>query len=108
MTKLASFRAFAPIREKREIFTETHPTTGIVTYEQWRKDSKLDRADGPAVIERNAQTGTLTGDCWYKDDKEFHPSPDVRAAWLAKETQENAERIARIAASSAPVPPAPM
>src|ERR1019366_6802537 len=59
----------APLREKREIFTETDPATGTVTCEAWCKDGKLDRADGPAVVYRDAATGTVTHEEWCKDGK---------------------------------------
>jgi len=107
-----SFASSSPIIETRDFVTHTDPATGTVTDEVWRKENrwgsrKLDRADGPAVIQRDAPTGSVTLAEWWKDGKRFEPSPEVRAAWLNKEAQQNAERIARLAASSAPVPPAP-
>jgi hypothetical protein len=38
------------------------------SYEEWRKDGKLDRADGPASIIRNWQ-GTVLSEFWYRDGK---------------------------------------
>ncbi len=49
-------------------------TTGIVTYEGWFKDGKRDRADGPAVIQRNRRTGVVSKEEWWKDGWE-HPGP---------------------------------
>jgi len=108
-----AFSSSAPIREKREIITDSDAATGIVTYEEWRKNGKWDRADGPACIRRDAATGTVTKELWYSDDrldradgpafiergaatgivtyeawwkdgKQFEPSTAQRAAWLEK------------------------
>jgi hypothetical protein len=87
---------------------ERDAATGTVTYEAWWKDSKRNRADGPAFIERDAATGTVTYEEWWKDGEPFKPSAELRAAWLKNEAQQNFERIAQLAASFAPVPPAPM
>lgn len=48
---------------------ETDPLTGIVTCEEWRKDGKRHRADGPAYIERDAVTGTVTHEEWWTGGK---------------------------------------
>lgn len=42
-----AFPPAAPIRTERKVITDTDPATGTVTYEEWRKDDKRDRADGP-------------------------------------------------------------
>lgn len=106
---LASASPPAPIpQEERKVVTETDPETGIVICELWyNKDGQYDRADGPAVIVRNAATGTCIREAWLKDDERFEPTAEVRAAWLKKEERENAERIARVPASSAPATFAP-
>jgi hypothetical protein len=106
-----------PIHEKHEVLTEIDPQTGTVIYEQWYKDGKRDRSDGPAYIVRDATTGTVIGEAWYengklhridgptnierdaktgivtdeiwwKDNKQFTPSPEVRAAWLQKSGEQ--------------------
>src|ERR1700720_329134 len=79
-----AFSSSAPIREKREIITDSDAATGIVTYEEWRKNGKWDRADGPACIRRGAATGIVTYEAWWKDGKQFEPSTAQRAAWLEK------------------------
>jgi hypothetical protein len=64
-----SFQSSAPIRAEHKVITETDPATGTVTLEEWWKDGKRDRADGPAYIERDAVTGTVTHEAWCKGDK---------------------------------------
>jgi hypothetical protein len=54
-------------QKKREVITETSPATGTITVEIWRKDGKRDRPDGPAYIERNAETGITTREQWWKN-----------------------------------------
>jgi hypothetical protein len=39
----------APIREKREIITDTDPATGTVIREAWYKDGKRIEPPSPAV-----------------------------------------------------------
>jgi hypothetical protein len=51
-----------------EVTITCYPETGFIS-EDWRKDGKLDRADGPASIARDTATGTITGELWFKDDK---------------------------------------
>ena len=46
---------------------ERDPATGIVTYEAWSKDGKLDHVDAPAVVLRDAGTRILTFEAWYKN-----------------------------------------
>jgi hypothetical protein len=50
-------------------------TTGVVTDEAWYKDGKEDRADGPAEIWRHPETGFVTLEKWYKDGKQIAPPP---------------------------------
>jgi hypothetical protein len=97
------FASSAPIREKREVITETDPATGVVTYEQWWKDDKLDRIDGPALIYRNVATAALVFDGWYKNGKRFTPSAEVRSAWLKR----SGERIAPPSPAANPPVPEP-
>jgi hypothetical protein len=40
-------------------YIERDAATGTVTFEEWWKDGKRDRTDGPALIERDAVTGTV-------------------------------------------------
>jgi hypothetical protein len=51
--------------------------TGVVTREAWYKDGKLDRAAGPAYIERDARTGVVTREAWYKDGTAFVVAPQL-------------------------------
>jgi hypothetical protein len=96
-----NFPSASPIRQLREIYTETEPASGTVTYEIWFKDGKQDRADGPAYILRDAATGTVTCEIWSKDGQPFEPSAEEHAAWL----QKSGERIASPAvAKPAPAP----
>lgn len=45
------------------------PVTHIALTEEWRtKDGKLDRADGPAVIRRDRETGAVCTEEWWKND----------------------------------------
>jgi hypothetical protein len=60
-----------------------------------------DRADGPALIWHHAQTGKVIREEWWKDDKRFEPSAEIRAAWL----KNGGELAAPFA--SAPSAPAP-
>jgi hypothetical protein len=41
--------------------------TGTVTFEQWFKDGKLHRTDGPAAIERDSANGLVIDEQWRKD-----------------------------------------
>lgn len=69
---------YTPKREMREIITgsekhvvstDTDPATGIILSEEWHNDSgEMDRADGPAAIERDPTTGTVTHEFWWKND----------------------------------------
>jgi hypothetical protein len=52
--------------EQYTVDVRRDPSTGTITREQWRQNDELDRADGPAVITRNAATGTVTYDVWYR------------------------------------------
>jgi hypothetical protein len=71
----------APIREKREIITDTDPATGTVTREAWYKDGKLDRADGPAFILRDPTGSRVILELWWKDGKRIEPpSPAANSA----------------------------
>jgi hypothetical protein len=60
-------------REDRDVYTNTDPATGTITFEAWykydKRDRKLDRTAGPAYIERDARTGVVTCEAWYKDNK---------------------------------------
>ena len=49
----------------RTVTTETDPETGTVTRQAWYKDDQLDRADGPAYIERDA-AGVIVAEEWWK------------------------------------------
>lgn len=51
----------------------TDPVTGIIIREEWWKDGKEDRDDGPAIIERDAATGAVTREVWWKDGKKIAP-----------------------------------
>jgi hypothetical protein len=61
----------AEIRRVGDHTVEIHrdPTTHIAVTEEWRKDGKLDRADGPAYIARDPKTGVVGGEEWYKGGK---------------------------------------
>jgi hypothetical protein len=63
-----------------EVFTSTcsprDAPTYTVTHEEWWKGGKLDRADGPAVFERDPDGSTR--EHWYKDGKEIAPPRAVR------------------------------
>ena len=39
--------------------------TGEVTWEEWWREGKLHREDGPAVIEHNVATGAATSEEWW-------------------------------------------
>jgi hypothetical protein len=54
-----------PTRERRESIIERHPVTGIVSFEEFRVNSKLDRTDGPACIWRDEKTGLVIAEEWY-------------------------------------------
>ena len=45
------------------------PATDTVIMEEWYEDGKRNRADGPAVTERSAVTGIVTREEWYRDGK---------------------------------------
>ena len=49
------------------------PTTGTVTREAWFEDGRRHRTDGPAVIERDATAGIVTREEWWRDDKQIEP-----------------------------------
>ena len=66
---MQSLPSSGPVREEHKVTTERDAATGTVTYEEWWKDGKLDRADGPAYIVRDAATGTVTREAWWKDGK---------------------------------------
>jgi hypothetical protein len=54
-----------PVREQRGSVVLRHPVTGIVIFEEFRLNGKLDRTDGPACIWRDGKTGFLIGEEWY-------------------------------------------
>ena len=63
-----TFSSSALNSEEHRVITERDKPTGTVTHEEWRKDGKLDRADGPAWIVRDKATG-VTYEEWWKDGK---------------------------------------
>jgi hypothetical protein len=54
---------------------ERDRVTGVVIVEQWFKDGKPDRADGPAIILRDPMTGDITFDEWLKNGQKIAPPP---------------------------------
>jgi hypothetical protein len=58
-----------PIHEEHTVVSERDAMTGTIIYEIWYKDGRLDRADGPAVVYRNPTTGIVTLEAWYKNNK---------------------------------------
>ncbi len=121
-----------PIREEHKVYTETNPATRIVTVEDWIKDNDHDRPDGPAIINRDAKTGTVTREVWCKDGKrdrtdgpavverdpdtkaitldrwfnhgvEFIPSEQVRVSWLSRSGETlAADNLAKAAPAPQP------
>jgi hypothetical protein len=70
---------------------QMNPLTGFVTYEEWLKDGKLHRDDGPATIERDAKTGVVTCEYWIKDGKQDRtggPAVIIRDRQTGKVTDE--------------------
>jgi hypothetical protein len=49
------------------------------SYQEWRKDGKLDRADGPAIILRDPMTGDVTFEAWRKDGQPIEPPSRIIA-----------------------------
>jgi hypothetical protein len=56
-------------------YIERDPATGTVIFEVWCKNGKKDRADGPAITERDPATGTVTKELWFKDGQKIAPPP---------------------------------
>ncbi len=52
---------------------ERNAATGKVTLEKWYRRGKLDRDDGPAIIERHPVTGAVLFEVWYKEGKPIEP-----------------------------------
>ena len=46
---------------------ERDDATGIIIWEEWRKDGQLHRPDGPAMIIRDPATAITTHESWHKD-----------------------------------------
>jgi hypothetical protein len=44
---------------------------GTVLSELWYRDGMLDRADGPAIIEHDAATGKMVVEHWFKDGQSY-------------------------------------
>ncbi len=55
-----------------EVATACEPKISA-SISDWRKDGKLDRADGPALIVRDIDTDTVIDEAWFKDGKEIAP-----------------------------------
>jgi hypothetical protein len=53
---------------------ERDPVTGIVTREDWWRDGSLHRTDGPAIIERDPATGAVTWEEWWIEEDFAPPS----------------------------------
>ena len=58
------------------------PATGVVTYEIYWRDGKLHKDDGPAVVKRDPATGTVTREAYWREDVEI-PAPPKAAAFVA-------------------------
>jgi hypothetical protein len=43
--------------------------SGVAVIEEWTKDGKPHRVDGPAFISRNAVTGGVTKEAWVRNNK---------------------------------------
>ncbi len=71
----AKFSTFLPrfrtplVSGNHIVVSEHHDATGVVTHEEWMKDGKYDRADGPAIITRDRDSGAIALETWYKDGK---------------------------------------
>jgi hypothetical protein len=61
---LEAFPAIQDFREEKAI----DPATGFVLMEQWRKNDKFHRIDGPASITRDPSTGVVTEEYWMQSD----------------------------------------
>jgi hypothetical protein len=64
--------AFAPLSDvcMEPAQTDGHQVTtqcSLRSYQEWRKDGKLDRAGGPAIILRDRATGNVIVEQWFKD-----------------------------------------
>jgi hypothetical protein len=85
-------------RDEPAIHTVIDPVTKIVTSEEWyNNDGRLNRTDGPASISRDAATGNIIREGWYRNGKRFLASVEVRAAWLKNSGEQidpSAERRA--------------
>jgi hypothetical protein len=60
-------------RATHSVDIKRDPVTGVITREQWWKDGKLDRINGPAFIVRNAATGAVTDNQWWRDGERITP-----------------------------------
>jgi hypothetical protein len=60
--------------------TNRDPITGIVTFEAWCKNGKAERMDGPADIHRDPHTGVVTYEAWKKGG-ELNRADGWAATW---------------------------
>jgi hypothetical protein len=81
------------------IFSETYTVTvntdsetGLVV-EEWRKNGKLDRTDGPALILRDASPDTVIRGQWWRDGKPIEPLAPVRQASIAPAQEPPSPRL---------------
>jgi hypothetical protein len=65
---------------------EYDPTTRRSIREEWRTlpGGNLHRKNGPAVIERDSETGTITKAAWFQGGRAITVRPKTRRAFLAR------------------------
>jgi hypothetical protein len=61
----------APTTETYTVTIERDLRTGVLVGEQWYKDGRRHREDGPAVVRRDPWTGVIVEEAWFKKDL-FH------------------------------------
>jgi hypothetical protein len=76
----------------RKVETTRDTATDVVTHERWWKNGKLDRKDGPAVIERDATTGNVT----YEASCKAATGIVTRESWRKNGTYDRADGPAEI------------
>jgi hypothetical protein len=85
-TRESHYQRGALDRADGPAFIERDLATGETTWEKWLKNGERHREGGPAAIER--QSDGSTTEKWYIKGEEYHPTAHQRMKWAAIKAQQ--------------------